>query len=633
MLVGARTGLTAVAVGASFAAGLALGGGLPSAGGDGRSGTTRLMLADAALAPATSCDQLREWYVDRALDSVTAWGWDAGPMYYAVEDMAPMPQAAGARDPATNSATGTNVQEAGVDEPDVVKTDGDLLVTVDGARLTTYDVTGATPQMLASIMLPGVVGTEILLSGDTVVAVGSDADGPAIDRPYVGDLVGPQTSGTRVLTLDVSDPAAPAVVDSRVYDSDLVAARQHGDAVRLVLSARLPDLRFVTPDGRRGDRAALEHNRQVVRETTVADWLPGLTTTAGDTATSRPAVDCSDVAIPEHDAGLGTMTVVGFRADAPDQAETTGVATASRTAYLSADRLYLATDAWSWWGPRPLPGPAGAREMTVPDGVTRLYAFALRDLSTSFLASGEVEGRIADRWAMDEAGGVLRVAVGPTSETGDFSSVITLGERAGVLEELGRVDHLGPGEEIKSVRWFDDLAIVVTFRQTDPLYAVGLADPADPRLLGELKIPGFSEYLHPLGSGQLLGVGQDATRTGAVQGAQVALFDVADLTDPRRLDVAGFGGQTQARAGADPRQFTWIPDRQTALTVVDDWSSRTGWVAVVTVRDGRLRTRTVEVEHGLDVAKVRTVPLPSGRVVLWTGDSVSFLALDEPGPR
>ena len=99
---------------------------------------------------------------------------------------------------------------------------------------------------------------------------------------------------------------------------------------------------------------------------------------------------------------------------------------------------------------------------------------------------------------MDEHDGVLRLAVGPSAETGNFNSVVTLREDGDDLEEVGRVDGLGVGEDIKAVRWFDGLAIVVTFRQVDPLYPVDLTDPDDPRLLGELKIPGFSEYLHPI---------------------------------------------------------------------------------------------------------------------------------------
>ena len=180
-----------------------------------------------------------------------------------------------------------------------------------------------------------------------------------------------------------------------------------------------------------------------------------------------------------------------------------------------------------------------------------LFAFALDGTDTTYLASGEVDGAIADRWSMDEYGDVLRVAVGPTGSTGNFNSIVTLREEGDDLVEVGRVDQLGVGETIESMRWFDGLAIMVTFRQVDPLYAVDLTDPADPRLMGKLKIPGFSEYLHPLGSQRLVGIGQGADASGA-WGAQAALFNVSDLTNPRQLDVVAYGPGSVAGAGHRP---------------------------------------------------------------------------------
>jgi uncharacterized secreted protein with C-terminal beta-propeller domain len=246
-------------------------------------------------------------------------------------------------------------------------------------------------------------------------------------------------------------------------------------------------------------------------------------------------------------------------------------------------------------------------------------------MDATYVASGEVEGTIADRWSMDAVDGSLRVAVGASSETGNFNSVITLREDGSKLLEDGRVDKLGVNEQIKSVRWFDDLAIVVTFRQTDPLYAIDLSDPAAPVLMGELKIPGYSEYLHPLGEHRLIGIGQDASSDGMVLGAQAALFDVTDLTNPRQIDVVRYAKQTQAGAATDPRQFTWLPDQRTALTVVSEgWTGTTGWVSVLSLDNGSMTNRMVEVEHGTDVADVRLVPLASGKVALVTGEDVEF---------
>ncbi|KRF01454.1 hypothetical protein ASG88_08265 [Nocardioides sp. Soil777] len=586
-----------------------------------------LRLASASLRATTSCADLLAQYVDRGLAQVGPYGWDAGPivMFDAMgsatrsEASAPtLPTTTGSQ----STASGTNVQEAGVDEPDVVKVAGGLLFRVQDDVLTTYDVSGAEPRELSSLTLDGLGEGELLVSGDRVVVLGT------VDGAYDAQLT------TRVVVLDVSDPGAPQVVSATDLDAELAAARLHDDrgddVVRLVLRSYRPALDFVQPGPRQGERTALERNRQVVRDSTLADWLPGVD--------GEPVVDCADVAVPtDDDAALGTTTVVGFRpADADPLASptSTAVATDAATSYSSPDRVYLATAAPSgWWGSptidcidRCLPPSGGGPGST--DGTTDLYAFALDGVATTFVAGGEVEGSVRDRWAMDFSDGTLRVAVGATSRTADASSVLTLREEGTELVEVGRVDGLGVGEEIKAVRWFDDLAIVVTFRQVDPLYAVDLTDPVSPRLLGELKIPGYSEYLHPLGGRRLIGVGQAASPDGMVRGAQAALFDVTDLTSPERLDTVAYPRFSVAGAGTDPRQFTWLPDRRIALTVVSEaWRGRTGWVSVLRLGRDRMDDEMVAVEVGDEVAQVRLVPLADGRVVLVTGDGVSFFAL------
>jgi len=625
------------ALGASFLLGVVAAGG-PTASPPTGSGPTPtdppLRLAGAALTAPGSCAALLASYVRRGVERVGPYGWDY-PVYAAMESGVAGDSAGAVPAPASrpagvveqgSSATGTNVQEAGVDEPDVVKTDGELLVRVRDGELLAHDVTGQEPIEVSATDLPAGLGSPgLLLTGDTVVVTGATDDG-----------------GTRVLTYDLTDPSAPELVDHRGYDATLVRAVQHDGVVRLVLTTGLPDLDFVQPRFWRDEEEARQANQDVVRDSEVADWLPTVTTydRTGLASDSEPLLGCDDVAVPRDPAALGTATVVGFEADDPDDVSTLGIATDTGLTYASTTRLYLATSGVQTWGccigvaPQPpIDGPWGRPlPPTVPSGEdvgrSRIHAFELSGADASYVASGVVDGVIADRWAMDEHDGVLRLAVGPSLETGNFSSVVTLREEGDELEEVGRVDRLGVGEEIKAVRWFDDLAIVVTFRQVDPLYPVDLSEPARPRLLGELEIPGFSEYLHPLSGQRLLGMGQDASLSGAVRGAQAALFDVSDLTDPRQTDVVRYGTATLAAAGTDPRQFTWLPGRDTALTVVSQgWTGTTGWVSVLEVSGGRLSNRMVEVEHGSDVAEVRLVPLPDGRVVLVTGDDVAFLDL------
>jgi hypothetical protein len=637
-LLGASAGL----VGA-FAAGTAV------AGDDDKRGRVEpVAFTGGAITLAASCDDLLDWYVARAVQRVGPWGWDthaydegdggfdlpgfggddtaessgdgAGS---AVAPQASRQYAAGV--PSTvrseNGDSGTNVQESGVDEPDVVKTDGRTLFRVEDDDLVTYDVTGAEVERIGSADLDDLDGGEVLLSGDRLVVIGTDGGGAGSYYP--------EARQTRVIVLDVSDPADPEVEHTYLYSSATVEARLHGDTVRLVTQTGMPDLDFETDEDDPED--AQRDKREIVRDTEIDDWLPTVTTDDGE---AEPLVDCADVAIPNDGESLGTIVVVGFDADAPDERSVSGLAVATQLAYLSSDQLYLATSGPGTVVPqcldvcfeeRGVPGwlPGGGS-----DGVTHLYAFDLDGDDTRYAASGEVDGWVRDRWAMDEAGGVLRLAVGPSQRTGNDNAVVTFRRDGNDLVEAGRVDGLGVGEDIKAVRWFDGLAIVVTFMQVDPLYAVDLTDPDDPDLLGELKIPGFSAYLHPLGAHRLLGVGEGPSDRGG-WGAQAGLFNVTDLTDPRQLDVLSYGGNTRALVADDPRQLTWLPESRQVLTVIESWKrgGQIGLVSVLSLGDGSMDNRMVEVEQGSDVTQVRLVPLPDDRVVLVTARDAEFFAL------
>ena len=615
-----------VALGGAFVAGtVAAGPDSPQAGGGGTAagpgtGGTALAAFQADLPAADSCQQLLAAYVDRGLSEVTAYGWTnpirlAGPttdlaMPSTLGDLSASRAAAPQSVRQVASETGTNVQEAGVDEPDTVKTDGSTLVRLRGHELEVFDVTGAKVRALSTLDLPDLGQGQLLLSGDTVVALGADTTSPR------DDVTG-ERSGTRVMTVSLADPEAPSVSADVTYASTLLSARQHGSTVRLVLSAGLPDLGFVSPTKHRTAKQALRHNRRVVERSTIDEWLPTYDTGGGSAA----LLDCRNVAIPPEELGLDTVSVVGFDAASPTQPEAIGLAGRTEIAYESADDLYLAAS----------PGPMwtldcwGCAQRFIGGGTTYLFDFALDGIHATHVASGEVEGSVADRWSMDSvgsgAGSMLRVAVGQSSETGAFNSIVTFRRDGTRLVGAGRLDHLGRNEDIKSVRWFDDLAILATYHQVDPLYAVDLSPPSQPRLLGKLKVPGFSSYLHPLGPNRILGLGEGRTgRRG--WGAQAALFDVSDPAHVRRLTVHHYANGSTPVAGTDPRAFTWLPDGRHVLTVIQ--RGRAGYVSVMWVHAHKLHERSVKVEYGTDIASVRTLGLPDGRVVLVTGEQVRF---------
>lgn len=590
-------------------------------------GGTGAPASGAALQRFGGCAALHRWYVDHTLGRVTAWGWGL-PMRPLAASVPNRPltataaqSASGPRSAVTSSPTGTNVQEAGVDEPDVAKTDGHVVVRVDQGRLVVTGVTGR-PRELASFRLPTGSGTELLLVHGHAIVAGST--GPVLPRPMTGPTAQPMPmplplpDSARVVDVDLTDPARPRLVSDRTFTGQLVSMREYGGTIRIVTSTGLPTLPFVSPTGpdRRSVRQALAANRAVVRRSSIDAWLPGVR----EHGTEHPVVGCADVLHPRRFAGTDTLTVTGWDVTHPNQTSSVAVTTGGQVVYSSTDRLYVATVGYRQPPARPIGRgvPLGIDQPVRP--TTELHEFRLHGIGASYAASGRVDGSIRDRWSMDEQGGYLRVAITQVTRNGRTDNgVVVLRDEGARLVRVGAVTGLGPDEQVQSVRWFAHLAVLVTFRQVDPLWTVDLADPAHPRAVGRLSVPGFSGYLHPIGGDLLLGLGQDVSAGGRPLGAQAAVFDVRDLARPRRLDVLRFAPGTGFAAVADPRAFTWLPGQRTAVTALTPTFLAGPGVPEQQVVQlhvssaGRLSVRRAGAGAA---AAFRALPLPAGRVAL-----------------
>lgn len=642
----------------------ALGGGLISVLAIGGMVTVGV-LADPAAPPASAagalvtfedCDALQAWYVDHTIDQVGPYGWGgrrwttmrgsepSGDSQSAAESGAaksPVAQDRGTGDGVANGETGTNTQEAGVDEPDVAKTDGRIVVRLkNNQRVLITDVSGSVPREIADWRIPSdsyvdsllLVGDHVLLSGGRPIAM-DDMGGMG------GDLImekQPTGGGSELVDLDISDPAHPRLDSRTSWSGQQLSLRQYGDTVRLVTSTGLPQLPFVQPrPGRLTEDEAEQRNREIVRDSVVEDWVPGLSSDAG----SGPLVGCNDVYHPKTWSGSDTVAVATFHPGAVDAASAVAVTGAGAEVYSSRDRLYVtSTD----WGDRLLlDRPQSSTDSDIEpfrprtSNRTHIHAFALDGTTTRYLASGSIAGTIRDRWSLDEHDGHLRVAVSRTDRLGSTreNGIVVLDERDDRLEQVGELRGLGVDEEIQSVRWFDDLAVLVTFRQMDPLYTIDLSDPAHPRELGALKIPGFSSYLHPIGGDRLLGIGTDATEQGQSLGAQVGVFDIADPTRARQIGKATFGPDSHLTASDDPHAFTWLPGSDAAITSLDRWS-QPGWesdgtnegtqmVLLRVAPSGAISTEDLPSPGGW---QPRALPLPDGRVAL-VGAEIRLVAV------
>lgn len=509
------------------------------------------------LADFDGCEELLTYYQANALELVTPYGIGSGGWGYAVDD-AEMTMdgdlagedtgSSGADESAAPEHSTTNVQEEGVDEPDIVKTDGRIIATAVNGRVRVVDV--GTAQVLSTVRMPGradqVHATELLLHDDTLVVLGEEW---AHARPVDGRHMAFPSSRTVVTTVDLSDPADPRTVGSVRLEGSYRSARLVGDTVRMVMVTEPPGVEQVHPSTGtlRAEQEAEDTNRDLIRATTIDDWVPHLQAldAQGQVQSTDVLLDCDQISRPRDPVGLSTLSVLTFDVGSatPTPTSGTGLVASGGAVYASTDRLVVATSPWNLWAWAG--GPAV--DMLWPGGQpanrTDLHAFDISDPgATTYTASGSVEGHLLSQWALDEQDGVIRVATTvdpPGASQSSESSLAVLREEGEELVETGRVDGLGVTETIRAVRYLSaDLAAVVTFRQTDPLYLIDTSDPTAPTVAGELKIPGYSAYLHPIGRDRLLGIGQDADeRTGQTKGLQVSMFDISDLSAPRQTQV------------------------------------------------------------------------------------------------
>jgi uncharacterized secreted protein with C-terminal beta-propeller domain len=477
--------------------------------------------------------------------------------------------------------SGTNVYEPGVDEPDIVKTDGSRIVTVTGNVLRTVDVTSRS--LTGALTLPGHPGAaaELLLRGDRALVLF-----PSTRIPTPGAGADQQSSTSDVVLVDLSGPW-PQLAGTLTVDGSVIDARQVGATARLVVRS--------TPRVDAGDPAAIDM-------TTISDWLPRYHLSVNGRTTAG-SVDCQQVSRPLHYSGLTMLTVYSLDLDAPsltiDQPAT--VVADSEVVYGTGTSLYIAADnRWMTAGRGPQPA------VTASSTRTQIYEFDMSNPGRPvFEASGEVPGWLINQYAMSEYDGKLRVVttmdptvgVGPSPATSE-SALHVLQQQGEALLEVGRLEGLGRGERVYSVRFVGPTAYVVTYWQTDPLYVVDLRDPANPAALGELKLTGYSAYLHPAGDGRLIGVGQGASAGGRVLGTQVSLFDVRDPSKPDLLARYQLNGG-HSEAEVDPHAFLFWP--KTGLVLIPVTPSWNGALALTI--DGATIHELGRVRPGLQIRR------------------------------
>ncbi len=443
----------------------------------------------------------------------------------------------------------TNVQVEGVDEADVVKTDGVFIYTIAGNSLC---IVGAYPpekmRLLSRIDFDDSTSVaEMFVNGNRLVAMGygyaERQDIPVEQREY---YPGRQLSFIKVY--DISKRAEPRLLNTIEHEGSYLTSRMVGENVYAVLTS-WPYAVYDDDDPR------------------PEELIPMYRATPGgeEPGALAPACDWSEVEYINPEACSNFLSILSLSLeDNGSSVEKREIAGNAENVYASAENLYVtAADYWAY----PLMG-GGETDDSID---TTIHKFRLGDASVAYLASAEVPGTVLNQFSMDEWNGYFRVAttIGHVTREGSVSTnnVYVLDP---ALNIAGRLEGLAPGETIYSARFVGSRGYLVTFEKIDPFFVLDLANPASPKMLGELKIPGYSDYLHPYDETHIIGVGKNALEADPsegnfswYQGMKIALFDVSNVFSPQEMYKVEIGDRgTDSYALYDHKAFLFDRDKE-----------------------------------------------------------------------
>jgi uncharacterized secreted protein with C-terminal beta-propeller domain len=553
---------------------------------------------------------------------------------------------AGNETSAPTSHSNTNTQEAGVDEADIIKTDGNYIYLVQNNELIILDAWPADETHIISrtpIVDNGWI-QGIYLDGDRVTVISSSWLSGRYEVPemtaggrVVGDLaIRPIWGGwwskpqVKVTVMDVSDRANPKKVNETTYDGSLSSSRKVDSRIYLVLdnSIDVPAPEIIEKDGNSYYESA-ETYRARLEAMSLEDLLPGYTIT--DTATGQQThgyLGQTNLYIPksiEDTQSMFSVVLMDLADSNPGPKATTSVVGFSGTVYASTENLYVTSESWD----SPLRGWDG-------DPQTDVYKFALNDNSVPLAGAGEVPGWVHNQFSMGENGDDFHIAT-TTSSGGISNNVFTLQDKGDHLDITGGLTGLAFSERIYSARFIGDRGYLVTFRQVDPLFTLDLSDPTKPEVAGILKIPGYSSYLHPVGENLLIGFGRDATLDGRIQGLQASLFDVSDIHDPKLIGTYKFQDDsshpgwfwTSSGAEWDHHAFSYFADEKVLAVPILDWGwwNGQGKLALLKLDETSGFTKLADIQHNGEVS--RSLRIDHFIYSIGT-DAVKVISLDDP---
>ncbi len=490
--------------------------------------------------------------------------------------------------------TTTNNQVTGVEESDFVKNTGTNIFQIAAGKLQVLKSWPASEMsLLSTVEFEGRPFQMLLTENQKLVVLTTPKINWETEQPsigveakvgYIGSDYRPEYDyeAVEVVIVDVASPTTPKIQSKFLLKGSFISARRIANSVRIILNSYLSYYNLFNEGDEDMYLPSYENNiskeEQIIRlkalhEKRVAKikaqplsyWLSSdsFFKISSDNS-KKPVLDttqCSNIFAPSIPTELGLTRVDTLNLDTDNVTETVLVSYIQEV-YASKEALYLSTPRW-WW----------QNEEKSTDE-TYIHKFDLTNAEKAdYLATGIIEGRLINQFAMDEFNGDLRLAATVTKINQDIpeiwtsqstvNRVVVLSQKNDTLEIIGQTQDLAPNESIQSVRFDGARGYVVTFRRVDPLFSVDLADPKNPKVVGELKIPGFSEYMQKIDDNHLLAIGRDADPvTGRTKGLKLSIFNVADLTAPKEVKTLLIEEGFWSDASWDHKAFTYFPAKK-----------------------------------------------------------------------
>lgn len=511
----------------------------------------------------------------------------------------------------------TNVQVDGVEEGDILKNDGAYLYvlrwTTERGYVDIVDIRDKAQMRSVSQIevcrAETVDGTstytnisELFITGDTLtVLYTASSYSVSSEMPEIYGAGTAGTTKTVAAVYDVTDRAAPVLRYTYAVDGSLISSRMAGNTLLLVTEYSVP----------------LYRNNDDLKNASVPCFYK-------DNVKTRFPVNTVCLTANTESQSYLTVTLLDTASDGTN-AQMKAVLGGGTDIYCTEDALLVAAQDLSDAVTYSNETGDGTASFTLAAADTRLFAFSLES-GVRYQGSTEIDGTLLNQFSMDAYNGYYRIAT--TAEDGSCLTVLNES-----LETVGELRGIAPGEDIYAARFMGDTAYLVTFYQTDPLFVLDLSDPASPGVTGELKIPGFSNYLHPYAENLLIGIGTAGDENGATGQLKISLFDVGNMQEPKEISAVVFDGAqyTSSTAQSDHHAYLTLPGGAFAIPVYESGTvSQPGasLACVLTVENGTLRvieTYSPDIE-GEDIYAIARLTFAGD--TLYTLSDTALVAFD-----